>query len=87
MLISPLKANPTDIITRICHNETFVDKKVHINGIENFWGFAKRRLKMYHGGFKKNFPFFIREMEFRFNHRDDKYVIDYFFNLIKFSPV
>ncbi len=53
---------------RINHQKSFAHKKVHINGIENFWGFAKRRLKLYHGGFKKNFPLFIREMEFRFNH-------------------
>jgi len=67
---------------RICHDETFSSGKAHINGIENFWGFAKRRLKMYHGGYKKNFPLFIREMEFRFNHRNDPGVIDYLFNLI-----
>jgi transposase len=72
---------------RICHDETFGNGKAHINGIENFWGFAKRRLKMYHGGFKKNFPLFIREMEFRFNHRNDENVVDYLFNLIKAGPV
>jgi len=72
---------------RICHDETFGNGKAHINGIENFWGFAKRRLKMYHGGFKKNFTLFIREMEFRFNHRDDENVVAYLFNLIRTGPV
>lgn len=72
---------------RINHSDSFANKRVHINGIENFWGFAKRRLKMYHGGFKKNFPLFIREMEFRFNRRNDKYVIDHLFKLLKISPV
>lgn len=72
---------------RINHSDSFANKKVHINGIENFWGFAKRRLKMYHGGFKKNFPLFIREMEFRFNRRNDQNVIESLFKLLKFSPV
>ena len=60
---------------RINHSETFVEGKVHINGIENFWGYAKRRLKLYHGGFKKNFPLFLKEMEFRFNQRNNNDVV------------
>ncbi|MBD3399626.1 MAG: hypothetical protein GF399_04775 [Candidatus Coatesbacteria bacterium] len=55
---------------RINHQEEFANGKNNINGIENFWGYAKRRLKAYHGGFKRNFSLCIREMEFRFNHRD-----------------
>ena len=62
---------------RVNHGETFTDGRSHINGIENFWGYAKRRLKVYHGGFKRNFHLFIREMEFRFNHRNDKNVLKY----------
>jgi transposase len=46
--------------------------RYHINGIEYFWVMPKGRLKMYHGGFKKNFRLFISEMEFRFNHRYDQ---------------
>jgi transposase len=71
---------------RISHSEGFATGKAHINGIENFWGFAKRRLKMYHGGYKKNLPLFIREMEFRFNHRKDNNVIDYLFGLVTLGP-
>jgi len=41
------------------------------NGLENFRGYAKRRLKAHHGGFKRNFSLFIREMEFSFNHRNE----------------
>lgn len=62
---------------RVNHHSEFADGPVHINGIENFWGFAKRRLKAYHGGFKRNFYLFIREMEFRFNHRNDKLAVKY----------
>ena len=34
-------------------------------------------LKAYHGGFKRNFRLFIREVEFRFNQRNDPGMIDY----------
>lgn len=71
---------------RIAHESTFGGGKAHINGIENFWGFAKRRLKMYHGGFKRNFPLFMREMEFRFNHRDDPDAVRYLYKLLKSGP-
>jgi len=67
---------------RINHSKEFASGRNHINGIENFWGFAKRRLKMYHGGYKRNFHLFIREMEFRFNHRNDKNVIKYLRNTL-----
>ena len=40
-----------------------------------FWPFAKRGLVRYHGGFKKNFPYFVREMEFRFNHQREDSVL------------
>ncbi|MBD3371112.1 MAG: hypothetical protein GF403_00160 [Candidatus Coatesbacteria bacterium] len=62
---------------RINHDITLVDGKVHINGLESFQGYAKRRLKAYHGGFKRNFRLFIRERSFRFNHRNDENTLDY----------
>jgi transposase len=71
---------------RINHNEVFVQGKVHINGIENFWGFAKRRLKLYHGGFKANFYLFLKEMEFRFNNRDDTNAINKLFKMVLTGP-
>jgi len=44
---------------RVDHGGTLGRGRNHINGIENFWGFAKRRLKMYHGGWKRNFRLVI----------------------------
>lgn len=38
-------------------------------GGHSFWGFAKKGLVSYCGGFRKNFYHFVREMEFRFNNR------------------
>lgn len=72
---------------RIQHEKTLGRGKRHINGIENFWGFAKRRLKMYHGGYKRNFVLFMREMEYRFNHRNDSMVIDHLTNQLLFGPI
>jgi transposase len=72
---------------RIRHEKTFGGGTRHINSIENFWGFAKRRLKMYHGGYKRNFVLFMREMEYRFNHRNDSMVIDHLTNLLLFGPI
>ena len=72
---------------RIDHLARFADGKAHINGIENFWGFAKRRLKLYHGGFKKNFRLFLHEMEFRFNHRKDPHAVDTLVRMLKSGPV
>jgi transposase len=37
-----------------------------------FWLTVKRGLVRYHGGFRKNFHLFVREMEFRFNNNDDE---------------
>jgi transposase-like protein len=52
------------------------------NGLESYCEYAKRRLKSDHGGFKRNFRLFIREMEFRFNQRNDPGMIDYLKSLL-----
>jgi transposase len=55
---------------RINHQECFaMSKRQHINGIENFWGYAKTKLKSYYGVSRQRFYFYLKEMEFRFNHR------------------
>ena len=56
----------------IKHDEDkFVDNHNHINGIEGFWSYAKERFHKYHGINKNNYPFYLKEMEFRFNHRNE----------------
>ena len=54
---------------RINHSETFVEEKSHINGIENFWNQAKRHMRRYNGIPKAHFHLFLKECEWRFNHR------------------
>ena len=41
----------------------------HINGIESFWSFAKKRLARFNGLRKEDFYLHLKETEFRFNHR------------------
>ena len=56
----------------IDHDKELVNKNHnHINGVEGFWSFAKERFHKYHGIDKQNYPFYVKEMEFRFNHRND----------------
>ncbi len=56
----------------IKHDENeFAKGRNHINGIEGFWSYAKERFHKYHGIDKKNYPFYLKEMEFRFNHRNE----------------
>ncbi|MCA1850682.1 MAG: IS1595 family transposase [Acidobacteria bacterium] len=55
---------------RINQQECFAtSRRQHINGIENFWGYAKTKLKSYYGINRNQFYFYLKEMEFRFNHR------------------
>ncbi len=53
------------------HEDEFANGRNHINGIEGFWSYAKERFHKYHGINKTNYPFYLKEMEFRFNHRNE----------------
>lgn len=56
---------------RIFHSQNeFARGKNHVNGIESFWSFAKRRLSKFNGLTDKNFFLHLKESEFRFNHRN-----------------
>jgi transposase len=57
---------------RINHSKHYSNRKgVHINGIENFWGYAKQRLARFHGLSRKNFYYHLKESEFRYNKKHD----------------
>jgi transposase len=56
----------------IKHSEdVFAKGHNHINGIEGFWSYAKERFHKYHGIKKNNYPFYLKEMEFRYNFRNE----------------
>ncbi len=50
--------------------EEYVSGKVHINGMEGFWGLSKTNMQSYKGIKKKNWLYYLKEMEFRYNYRD-----------------
>lgn len=43
--------------------------KVHINGLEGFWSYAKGKLQKHHGVSPAKFPLYLYEMQFRYNNR------------------
>jgi transposase len=55
---------------RIHHGrDQFARGRCHINGIESFWGYAKRRLAKFNGIYGDTFYLHLKECEYRFNHR------------------
>ena len=55
---------------RVFHSANeFARGKNHVNGIESFWSFAKRRLAKFNGLTDDKFALHLKECEFRFNHR------------------
>jgi transposase len=57
---------------RVNHGKNEVSKGngIHINGIENFWSFTKRRLSKFNG-VKCNFELHLKECEWRYNKEHD----------------
>ena len=57
---------------RVFHSENeFARGKSHVNGIENFWSFAKRRLAKFNGCNSAAFVLHLKECEWRYNHRHE----------------
>lgn len=66
------------------HNE-FARGKCHVNGIESFWSYVKRRLNKFNGT-KKNFELFLKESEFRFNYKNEN-LYDIILKMLKENPL
>ncbi len=57
---------------RVRHsNNEFARGNTHINGLESFWSFTKRRMAKFNGIANEKFFFFLKESEFRFNHLNE----------------
>ena len=67
---------------RIDHGKRFANGKVYINGIEGFWSYAKERLQKFHGLSPQTFPYYLKELEFRYNHRNED-LFEKFLDLLK----
>src|SRR5882672_11955358 len=67
---------------RVNHGDNqFVAGSRHVNGIESFWSFAKRRMLKFNGIAKHTFYLHLKETEFRFNHRQHdfyKFLLSFF---------
>lgn len=58
---------------RVYHSKNeFARGKNHVNGIESFWSYAKRRMAKFNGVPKDKFILHLKESEWRWNHRGDK---------------
>lgn len=51
--------------------DEYVRGDVHINGMEGFWSYAKNWMYHYRGVPKQYFHLYLKEIEFRFNNRDE----------------
>jgi len=61
---------------RIYHSKNeFARGKNHINGIESFWSFVKRRMAKQNGVRQDKFLLHLKESEFRWNHRNEMYKV------------
>ena len=64
----------------------FANGERHINGIESFWSYAKRRLSKFNGVPKHTFYLHLKETEFRFNHRRDNLYLE-LLKLLRNNPL
>jgi len=68
---------------RIHHNQEFSRGKNHINGIENCWNQAKRRMSLYNGITQNNFELYLKESEWKFNNPGAKNQLNLLMKLVK----
>ena len=72
---------------RVNHGSSeFTRGEHHINGIESFWSYAKRRLQKFNGISVTTFYLHLKETEFRFNHRRDNLYFE-LLSLLRLNPV
>ena len=61
---------------RVYHSKNeFARGKAHVNGIESFWSFAKRRMAKFNGLNSDVFHLHLKESEWRWNNRGNIYDI------------
>jgi transposase-like protein len=72
---------------RVKHSEDeFANANSHINGIESFWSYAKRRLAKFHGVPQNTFYLHLKECEFRFNYRNEN-VYNILLKMLRDNPL
>lgn len=72
---------------RVYHSkDEFVRGKAHVNGIESFWGYTKRRLAKFNGLTDDKFNLHLKESEFRWNMRE-KNMYNYLLRELRKRPL
>jgi len=72
---------------RVNHGKNeFANDQSHINGIESFWSYAKRRLQKFNGVPAQTFALHLKECEWRFNHRHDNLYLE-LLRLLRHHPL
>ena len=72
---------------RVNHSKNeFATKDSHINGIESFWSFAKRRLQKFNGIARHTFYLHLKECEWRFNNRSKNLYLE-LLKLLRENPL
>ena len=60
---------------RVYHSKNeFARGKAHVNGIESFWSYTKRRIAKFNGLKSESFHLHLKESEWRWNNRNKIYV-------------
>ena len=72
---------------RVNHSDNeFANGESHINGIESFWSYAKRRLQKFNGVPAATFYWHLKECEWRFNHKRDNLYLE-LLRLVRHYPL
>jgi len=66
---------------KVSRGRSSSNSKCSMNGLENFLSFARERLLKFHGISRERFLLYMKEMEFRYNHRHDDLFILFAQNL------
>lgn len=73
---------------RIYHSKNeFARGKNHINGIESFWSYTKRRLNKMNGVRKDKFMLHLKESEYRWNNRDKNAIYKQLLKEFRLNPL
>ena len=72
---------------RVHHGQNeFANELSHINGIESFWSYAKRRWQKFNGVPAATFNLHLKECEWRFDHRHDNLYLE-LLRLLRHHPL
>jgi transposase len=63
-----------------------IEAKLGLDAAEGFWAFARKNLSVYHCLSPENFPYYLKEQEFRYRHRDGDLISALLGALCRFVP-